>query len=205
MLLKSYSKPLTKYEISKLRGGPKHNFRNFVVILHSAGSDVITEVRYAKLENQMASQRSTDFPEGYEPFMTRYGTTWFDLARMTIETPRLVLHPTRGPSITLHREAALIMNPKPGTEDFEILHAAALQSDVKDRIRRHAAVRLEKLELVVSLMKFAPGSPIWPELDRRFEAYLLLRDPGSLRDLLGLLDLPDSEPLQTPQQLAVAA
>src|SRR5215470_2863755 len=69
MFQKKLVRALTKIEISMLHGGPKHNFRYFVGISETAESDVFTNIVYAKLRNQMGSQRSGGFPDGYEPFV----------------------------------------------------------------------------------------------------------------------------------------
>jgi hypothetical protein len=93
MFRKSWFTTLTKYQISTLRGGEKHNFYYFLGVSESAESDVLTNIICAKLRNQMASQRSPKFPEGFEPFEAIYGTSKLCLRTMTILVPRLKLVP----------------------------------------------------------------------------------------------------------------
>lgn len=210
MLPKKYFNELTKSEISKLRGGPKHNFRYFVGISANLESDVFNEVIYAKLRNQRASQKTPiSRPEGYEPFQTVYGTVEFCIASMTISVPRLVLAAGRDGSKRTYtkweRLPAAILNPPAATDRFEVLRYEAADFEVRHRIRLHAAKSPARLELVLSLMAFGRYSPISSNLDERFEAHLSLRRPEFLRDLLALLDLPEEDPQPSAPVIARAA
>jgi len=203
MFLKSWSPALTKLQISKLRGGEKHNFCYFVGISETAESDVLINTMHAKLLNQMGSQRSPKFPEGYEPFEATCGTARLWTARlclrtMTISVPRLKLcavgwpNATLTPRIATERKPACILNPAGCTEAFHALGAEARVFEIKHRIRRHAAECRAKLDLVLSLIEYSAAFPLCDDPADRFEAYLCLRSLEFLRDLLALLDMPDS-------------
>src|SRR4051794_26962990 len=130
MLPKKYFTAFTKSEISRLHGGPKHNFRYFVGISPSLESDVFTEVVYAKLRNQMATQKSSSRPEGFEPFQTSYGTAEFCIASSSISVPRLVLAAPRGTTPRIYikcweRLPACILNAASSTDRFELLRREA--------------------------------------------------------------------------------
>jgi hypothetical protein len=86
------------------------------------------------------------------------------------------------------------MNPGKSTEAFQVLRAVAQDSEVKYRIRRHAAGSHAKLDLILSLMAYGGNIPLRSDTTDRFEAYLCLRTPEYLRDLLALLDVPEAEP-----------
>jgi hypothetical protein len=198
MLAKKWSSPLTKQQILGLRGGPKHNFRYFVGTSESPESDVLTNIMEVKLKNQMGSQRSVRFPKGYEPFESSYGTEMLCLDTMTIPTPRLKLYPAGWPNpiptprIVLERKPACVLIRDWRTEAFHILKAEAEVFEFKHRIRRHAARSHATLDLVLSLTAYGGSIPLSSNPDDRFEAYLCLRSPEFLRDLLALLDVPDS-------------
>jgi len=158
---------------------------------------------HAKLLNQRASQRSPKFPEGYEPFEVACGTAglWkakLCLKTMTISVPRLKLFPVGWPNRTLtpriaaERKPACVMNPPGCTEAFYALAAEARIFEIKHRIRRHAAECRAKLDLVLSLTEYSAALPLCDDPADRFEAYLCLRHAEFLRDLLALLDMPDS-------------
>jgi hypothetical protein len=200
MLAKKWFSPLTKLEILLLRGGQKrlhrqkHPFMYFVGISESA---VLTNIMEVKLEKQMGSQRGKKYPEGYEPFEASYGTEMLCLKTMTIPAPRLKLCPGRSnpiptPRIDFERKAACVFNPDWRTEAFHILKAEAEVFEIKHRIRRHAAKSHATLDLALSLMAYGGSIPLSSSPDDRFEAYLCLRSPEFLRDLLALLDMPDS-------------
>jgi hypothetical protein len=99
---------------------------------------------------------------------------------------------TLTPRIAPERESACIMNPDGGTEAFHALVAEARTFEIKHRVRRHAAESRAKLDLVLSLMEYSAVRPLCDDPADRFEAYLYLRPPEFLRDLLALLDMPDS-------------
>jgi hypothetical protein len=203
MFRKSWLPALTRLQISKLRGVEKHNFCYFVGISETAESDVLINTMHVKLLNQMGSQRSPKFPEGYEPFEVTCGTAGLWTARlclrtMTISGPRLKLFAVGWPNRTLtpriakERKPACVMNPAGCTGAFHALGAEARTFEIKHRIRRHAAECRAKLDLVLSLMEYSPAPPLCDDPADRFEAYLYLRPPEFLRDLLVLLDMPDS-------------
>jgi hypothetical protein len=196
MLAKKWFPPQTKLEILLLRGGPKHNFKYFVGISESPESDVLTNIMEVKLEKQMGSQRWKKYPEGYEPFEASYGTEMLCLKTMTIRAPRLKLYPGRSnpvptPRIHFERKAACVFNPDWTTEAFHMLKAEAEVFEIKHRIRRHAAKSHATLDLVLSKMAYGGGIPLSSNPDDRFEAYLCLRSPEFLRDLLAQLDVPN--------------
>jgi hypothetical protein len=197
MLAKRWFPALTKQQISELRGGQKHNFKYFVGISEIPESEVLTNIMELKLKNQMGSQRSV-FPEGYEPFQASYGTARLCLNTMTIPAPRLKLypwgwpHPILMPQIVLDRKVACVLIPGWRTEAFHILKAEAEVFEIKHRIRRHAAKSHATLDLALSLMAYGGSIPLSSNLDDRFEAYLCLRSPEFLRDLLARIDMPGS-------------
>lgn len=203
MFRKSWCPTLTKHQISRLRGG-KRNFYYFVGISETAESDVLTNIMHVKLRNQMGSQRSPKFPEGYEPFEATYGEAWLCLRTMTIPVRRLKLsavgwpNPTLTPRIVTERKPACVLNPTGCTEAFDALRARAEAFEIKDRIRRHATESRAKLDLVLSLMAYRGALPLCNDPADRFEAYLDLRSRVFLQDLLGLLDIPD--PLPKPAE-----
>lgn len=211
MFRKSWFPTLTKLQISGLRGGEKHNFYYFVGISETAESGVLTDIMYAKLRNQMASQRSFKHPDGYEPFQASYGTAKLFLSTMTIPVARLKLcplgwpNPTLTPRIVLERRAACVLDPSGRTEAFHALRAEAEVFEIKHRIRRHAAESQAKLDLVLSLMAYRGGIPLCADPADRFEAYLCLRSPEFLRELLALFDMPDSPPKPVEPELPQAA
>src|SRR5215510_8066842 len=88
MVMRSFFRSLTKCEISMKRGGRQHDFRYFVGIQAEPGSDVLTSVMRPRLLNQMSSQKSRRFPEGYEPLEGCHGMAKFCLKTMTIPVPR---------------------------------------------------------------------------------------------------------------------
>lgn len=200
MFRKSWFATLTRLQISGLRGGEKHNFYYFVGISEAAESDVLINTMHVKLRNQMASQRSPRFPEGYEPFAAIYGPASLCLRTMTIPVPRLKLRavgwgsPTLTPQIVKERKTVCVLNPDSRTEAFHALEAETRAFEIKHRIRRHAADCRAKLDLVLSLMEYSAAVPLCDDPADRFEAYLCLRSPEFLRDLLALLDVPDSLP-----------
>ncbi len=202
---------LAKLQISGLRGGEKHNFCYFVGICEVAEDNFFADILYVKLRNQMATQRSLKLPDGYEPFLASYGTARFCLRTMTIPVPRLKLCPknlldrTLVPRIVPERKPACVLNPSGSTEAFHALRALAEVFEIKHRIRRHAAESRVKLDLVLSLMAYRGATPLCADPADRFEAYLRLRSPEFLRDLLALLDLPDSPPRPTEPALPHAA
>jgi hypothetical protein len=211
MFRKSWSPALTKLSISGLRGGLKHNFCYFVGISESVESDVLTNIMYVKLRNQKASQRTGEFPEGYEPFQASYAIARFCLKTMTIPVPRLKLRPEGWPNtvptprIITERQPACVLNPSGYTEAFHALGAEAEIFEIKHRIRRHAAESHAKLDLVLSLMAYRGDLPLCPDPTDRFEAYLCLRCLEFLRDLLALLDMPDASSKPTERGLPRAA
>jgi hypothetical protein len=203
MFRKSWLPTLTRLQISELRGGEKHNFCYSVGISEGAESDFLIDTMHAKLLNQRGSQRPPMFPEGYEPFEVTCGTEvlWrakLCLRTMTISVPRLMLvavgwpNRTLAPRVVPERKSACIMNPTGGTEAFHALGAEARTFEIKHRIRHRAAESRAKLDLVLSLMEYSAARPLCDDPADRFEAYLYLRPPESLRDLLALLDMPDS-------------
>jgi hypothetical protein len=128
---------------------------------------------------------------------------------MTIEGPRLVLATGRDGSKRTYTECervpASILNPPASTDRFELLRCEIADFEVRHRIRLHAAKSPERLELVLSLIAFGPYSPISANLDERFEAYLSLRRPEFLRDLLALLELPEEDPQPSAPLIARVA
>jgi hypothetical protein len=164
----------------------------FVGISESAESDVLTNIMEVKLEKQMGSQRWKKYPEGYEPFEASCGTEILCLKTMTIPAPRLKLCPGRSnpiptPRIDFERKAACVFNPDSRTEAFHILKAEAEAFEIKHRIRRRAAKSHATLDLALSKMAYGGSIPLLPNPDDRFEAYLCLRSPDFLRDLLAQL------------------
>ena len=200
MLRKSWCPSLTKLQISGLRGGEKHDFYYFIGISETALSDLFTDVIYVRLRNQMGSQKSSQFPEGYEPFATPYGTQELCLRKMAIAVPRVKLfgvgwpNPTPTPRIIVEGKPACIIAPPVSSEAFRVLKTAAEVFEVKHRIRRQAAESHARLILVDSLMEYPGNPPICNDPADRFEAHLSLRGPEFLRDLRTLLEMPD--PLQ---------
>ncbi len=198
MLLKRYLQTLTKHEISRLRGGFSHSYRYFVGISASAQSDVLTDFLDVRLKNQMGSQTSIEYPEGYEPFETIYGLAKLDLNSMTIRVPYLKLlsmgfpNPTSTPQIVREKKAACVLIRDPGTEAFQILEEEADLFNIRHRLRRHAAKSCAKLDTVLSLMAHPGRTPLLTDPAERFELYLYHLSPGVLRDLLALLDMPDA-------------
>jgi hypothetical protein len=83
------------------------------------------------------------------------------------------------------------MTPPKSTEAFRALAEESGAFEIRHRIRRHATESRAKLDLVLSLMAYQGSAPICEGLDDRIEAYLCLRTPELLRDLLALLDMPD--------------
>jgi hypothetical protein len=211
MFLKTWCPALTKHQISRLRGGENHNFYYFVGISETADSDVFTSIMYTKLRNQMATQRSSRFPEGYEPFQASFGRAKFCLRTMTIPAPRLKLFPTGWPNTTLNPRLvtqtvpACVLSPGSPTETGHALLAEAEVFEIKHRIRRRAAESCANLDLVLSLMAFEGGVPLLPDPADRFEAYLSLRGPDFLRELLALLDMPEPAGKLTESELRRAA
>ena len=211
MFRKSWSPTLTKLSISRLRGGPKHNFCYFVGISESTECDVLTDIMYVKLRNQMGSQRSGEFPEGYEPFQASYPKAKLCLKRMTIPVPRLRLrlegwpNAILTPRITTERRPACVLNPSGCTEAFHALRAESEIFEIKHRIRRHAAVSRDKLDRMLSLMEYSSDPPLCPDPADRLEALLCHRCPEFLRDLLALLDMPDAPSKPTEPDLPRAA
>jgi hypothetical protein len=207
MILKTYLTALTKSEISQLRGGVIHNHHYFIAISQRSDSDVFTDVVYAKLRNQMATQKSSGWPEGFEPFETNFGPVRFDIASGKIPVPCLVSDTPRGGvarlKIELVRRPACIINPRTSTDAFELLAREAKDFKIRHRIRQHAKHSPAQLQLLLSLMEFAPYAQIRARIDERFEAYLSLHQPEYLRNLLGLLDMPD--PAVSPSKLEQAA
>jgi hypothetical protein len=208
MFRKSWYPALTKLQISQLRGGEKHSYYYFVGI---SETDVLTNIMHVKLRNQMSSQKSTKFPEGYDPFETIYGGVRLCLRTMTIPVPRLTLckvgwpNPTLTPRIVKERKPACVLNPNGCMEVFQALEAEARTFEIKHRIRRHAAESRAKLDLVLNLMAYSGMPPLCDDPADRFEAYLCLRSPELLRDLLALLDIPDPLPKPIEQKLPQAA
>src|SRR5258708_14646640 len=92
MFRKTWHPILTKAQISRLRGGEKHNFRYFVGVLETPESDVFLDILDVKLRNQRATQRSPGFPDGYEPVQTSDGTAKLCLKTMTLPVPRMKLY-----------------------------------------------------------------------------------------------------------------
>lgn len=188
MFRKDWAQVLTKLRISGLRGGEKHNFCYFVGISESAESDVLRNIMHVRLANQMGSQRSPNFPEGYEPFEVTYGAerlwaTRLCLRTMAVKVPRLELRGVGWPSGTLapqivpKRMPACVLNPGGCTEAFHALVEEARMFEVKHRIRRHARESRAKLDLILSLMEYAAASPLCDDPADRFEAYLDLPVP----------------------------
>jgi hypothetical protein len=194
MFRKTWFPTLTKHQISRSRGGEKHNFYYLVGISETSESNILTSITYVKLRNQMATQRSLRFPEGYEPFQASSGTAKFCLRTMTIPVPRLKLcstswpNPTLAPKIVKERRSACVLNPSSGTEAHHALLAEAEVFEIKHRIRHHAAVSRARLDLALSLMAYEGGGPLLSDPADRFEAYLCLRGSDFLRELLALLD-----------------
>jgi hypothetical protein len=159
----------------------------------------------------MGSYRSGKFPAGYEPFQTSYGTPWFYLSTMTMPFPRLKLclrgcpKSTLVPLIIRERKPACVMNPGVNTEAFRALRTEAEIFEIRHRIRCLAAESQAKLDLVLSLMAYGGNIPLCSDPADRFEAYLSLRSPELLLDLLALLDMPDYPPRPTDPELPRAA
>jgi hypothetical protein len=207
MFLKKWVTVLTKLRISGLRGGEKHNFCYLIGISETAESEVLLNIMHVRLLNQMGSQKSPKFPEGYEPLevtcgMERLWATRLCLRTMTVSVPRLKLcavswqDRTLAPRIVLERKPACVLSPAGCTEAFHALGAEARAFEIRHRIRRHAAECRAKLDLTLSLMEYSAASPLCDNPADRFEAYLDLRSTEFLRDLLALLDMP--EPLRKP-------
>ena len=194
-----------------LRGGRKHNFLYFVGISVTSECDVLTDVLRLRLLNQMSTQKSGMFPEGYEPFRGCYGTAKFCLNTMTIPAPHLKLlpvgwpNPAAVPRIVMERKPACVLDPGQSTEALKILEAEAEAFEVRHRIRHHVAQSRDRLDLVLSLMSYSDAPPICPDPADRFEAYLGLRSLTFLRGLLVLLDMPDSPPRPSEPGLPQAA
>lgn len=129
---------------------------------------------------------------------------------MTIPARRLKLYPDVWPNTVMVRivkklRPASVLKASRSTELFEILEAEARAFKVRHRIRQHAAKDLSTFYLILSLLAYSEREPICSDPADRFEARLMIRDLASLRDLLGLLDMPGS-PLSTPAlQLPEAA
>jgi hypothetical protein len=101
-------------------------------------------------------------------------------------------NPALTPRIVKERLSACVLNPGSGTETYHALRAEADVFEVKHRIRRHAAESCAKLEIMLELMAYEGGVPLLSDPADRLEAYLCLRGPEFLRDLLALLDMPDA-------------
>jgi len=205
MFLKKWVTVLTKLRISGLRGGEKHNFCYLIGISETAESEVLLNIMHVRLLNQMGSQKSQKFPEGYEPLevtcgMERLWATRLCLRTMTVSVPRLKLcavswqDRTLAPRIVLERKPACVLSPAGCTEAFHALEAEARIFEIKHRIRRYALESRAKLDLILSLMEYSAASPLCDDRADRFEAYLDHRSPEFLRELLALLDMPDSLP-----------
>lgn len=142
-------------------------------------------------------------PKGFEPFKGSYGLANYCLQTTTITVPRLKLVPswnnqTPVAQIARVRRSAVIWNPAPSAEARAVLTAFAEVSEIKHRIRRHAARDLDTLHTVLALMAYGRGVPMGQDPADRFEEYLQLRDATFLKDLLGLLDVPDKPNLAPP-------
>jgi hypothetical protein len=204
MLRKSFFQERTKIGISILRGGPKHNVLCFVGILEKPGGTILTDVLRVKLLHQRSTQKSANFPEGYELFKGCYGEAKFCLKNMEIAVPRLKLLPVGWPTPapvprivkeTELKPACVLLENGRSTEVLKILEAEAEVFEIKHRIRRHASQSRARLDLVLELMSDTDAAiPICPDLADRFEALLELRTPAFLRSLLEQLDMPDSPP-----------
>jgi hypothetical protein len=93
------------------------------------------------------------------------------------------------------------MDPGVNTEAFHLLRAQAKVFEIKHRIRCHAAKSRAKLDHILSLMAYQGNIPFCPDPAKRFEAYLCVRSPEFLQDLLARLDMPDSPPRPTEPEL----
>lgn len=211
MFRKSWYPSLTKLQISGLRGGEKHDFYYFVGISETAQSDLFSDVIHVRLRNQMGSQKSSQFPEGYEPFATPSGTQKLCLRTMTIPVPRMKLfgvgwpNATSTPRIIVDRKPACIITPPVSSEAFRAFETAAEVFRIKHRIRRHAAETYAKLILVDSLMEYPGNPPICNDPADRFEAHLSLRSPEFLQDLVALLEISDPLPREPAAEFPRAA
>lgn len=206
MFRKSWAKPLTREQISRLRGGEKHNFHYFVGILETPESDLVIDVLDVRLRTQKATQRPPSFPAGFEPFQTCFGTEILDLMTMKLPVPRIRLYAALpNPNIEKTRMASCVLNPSQNTEAFQVLTMAAEAFRTKCRIRTHAAKSRAKLDIVLSLMAHdEKRPPLVTDPAERFEAYLWSRTPEFLQNLLGLLDMEDAPGPITLERLRAA-
>jgi hypothetical protein len=211
MLRKKWFPTLTKQEILRMRGGPKHNFRYSLGISESLENEFLTDVMELKLVNQKGSQRSPAFPEGYEPFEGSYYRQNLCLETMTILMPRLVLSPTGWPApiptprIVWERKAACVLARDPRAEAFHYLGEAGKAFEVKQRIRRYAVKSNAALDMVLSLLAHRGSTPLSSDRADRFEACLCLQKPELLQDLRALLEMPDPVERQAPPGFPKAA
>jgi len=139
----------------------------------------LTDVLRVKLLHQRSTQKSANFPEGYELFKGCYGEAKFCLKNMEITVPRLKLLPVGWPTPapvprivkeTELKPACVLLEPGRSTEALKILEAEAEVFDPADR----------------------------------FEALLEIRSPEFLRSLMELLDMPDSPPGKSEPGLSQA-
>jgi hypothetical protein len=211
MVLRTWLPTLTKHEISRLRGGEKHDFYYFVGVSETAESNILTSIMRVKLLNQMATQKWGRFPEGYEPFRGSFGVERLCLRTMTIRVPRLRLrltgwpNPKLVPKIERVSMSACVLDPGARTEELHVLKAEAEVFEIKHRIRCHAAESHARLELVLSFLAYGGAIRLLPDPADLFEAYLCLRPLDFLRDLLVLLDMPESPGKSTMPNLPQAA
>jgi hypothetical protein len=190
---------LDEAAIRRLRGGRKHNSYCFIGIRDSENSDILRNVHYGKLRNQLGSQRRPSFPAGYEPFSTPYGEQSFCLSRRVFPVPALWMIPGRmTPTREYRNHAAVILEtPNAGTDARYALHRAA-----------------ERFLLECKIIK-AAASPFFPEVFdllgpvpspwmrsravsggvacRQFERRLAYAETETLRDLVSLLAIPSPE------------
>ena len=199
MLKTNFFKIFDESEIRKLRGGPKHEFWYFIGVLEKSGGDFFVDVIWAKLRNQMGTQKSPSFPAGYEPFLTRHGERTFCLAEHTIDVARLRLSSSIRnrksiPFVEYYPRPACILNPRKDTDQFEMLMTMAERFDVETEVRLLAAKTMQHLGAAADFL--APdlcsknGGRISDNLAERLEVYLGWAETGRLRDLLQVLRVP---------------
>ena len=194
---------LSKSDIPRLRGGSKHNYRQYVGILENTNSDVITDVFEVKLKNQFASQKSKQYPAGYELFCTLWGEQKYCNHTSRILFPVLSSGQYLAkPLIKLELLPAVILAPPEGSDKAAILRDALECSRLKHRIRQAVAKHsfIEALDLLkldtawpVSLSRLSSQEAI-----QRFSLRLGKADIAKLRELESLLSMPSTAPLILP-------
>ena len=211
MLLKSWFVEQSRLQIASLRGGHLHRFYYFVGISQSPESESFTEIMRLRLLNQMGSQRSAAFPQGYELFQGLLGQAKLCLSTMMIPVPRLKIvesgWPKRGLApriVTERRPASVLRSGKDQSHEFRWLKKFSAAPRLRQRIREHAVQSLEKFETVLGILSY-DGAPDCPDQADRFEALLAAADLAYLENLARLLELPEPVSLPSGPALARAA